>query len=108
MQEGEVVVWVGSTESWRKREVKIKGGKVHQTWNNKLVQNWGNSTSRLLSPFLFNLYAEYIMQNARLDETQFDYWDTTLMTESQKSLQRVKEESKRVSLKLISEKNKKN
>ena len=48
------------------------------------------------------------MQNARLDETQFDYWDTTLMTESQKSLQRGKEESKRVSLKLISEKNKKN
>ena len=41
------------------------------------------------------------MQNAGLDETHFDCWDTTLMTESQKSLQiRVKEESKRVSLKL--------
>ena len=24
----------------------------------------------ILSPFLFNLYAEYIMQNARLDEAQ--------------------------------------
>ena len=24
----------------------------------------------ILSPFLFNLYAEYILQNARLDETQ--------------------------------------
>ena len=24
----------------------------------------------ILSPCLFNLYAEYIMQNARLDETQ--------------------------------------
>ena len=24
----------------------------------------------LLSPFLFNLYAEYIMRNARLDEAQ--------------------------------------
>ena len=24
----------------------------------------------MLSPCLFNLYAEYIMQNARLDETQ--------------------------------------
>ena len=24
----------------------------------------------ILSPFLFNLYAEYIMRNARLDETQ--------------------------------------
>ena len=24
----------------------------------------------ILSPYLFNLYAEYIMQNARLDESQ--------------------------------------
>ena len=24
----------------------------------------------ILSPYLFNLYAEYIMQNARLDEAQ--------------------------------------
>ena len=24
----------------------------------------------ILSPFLFNLYAEYVMQNARLDEAQ--------------------------------------
>ena len=49
----------------------------------------------LLSPCLFNLYAEYIMQNARLDEAQggnkiagrninnLRYaYDTTLMTES--------------------------
>ena len=50
----------------------------------------------ILSPYLFNLYAEYIMQNARLDEAQagikiarrnindFRYADdTTLMAESE-------------------------
>ena len=48
----------------------------------------------ILSPCLFNLHAEYIMQNARLDESQagiktagrhinnLRYADTTLMTES--------------------------
>ena len=63
----------------------------------------------ILSPCLFNLYAEYIMQNARLDESQAGINtagrninnlryadDTTLMTESEeelKSLLRVKQES---------------
>ena len=49
----------------------------------------------ILSPFLFNLYAEYIMRNARLDESQAEIKiagrninnlryadDTTLMAES--------------------------
>ena len=37
----------------------------------KLVPNWERSMSRLiLSPCLFNLYAEYIMRNAGLDEAQ--------------------------------------
>ena len=53
----------------------------------------------ILSSCLFNLYAEYIMQNARLDETQaeikisgrdkinFRYsGDTTLMAESKEEL----------------------
>ena len=68
-----------------------------------------------MSPGLFNLYAEYIMQNARLDESEvgikitgrninnFRYADTTLMTESEedlKSLLKVKEESEKVGLKL--------
>ena len=64
----------------------------------------------LLSPCLFNLYAEYIMQNARLDEApagikiagrninNLRYADnSTLMAESEEALKRllvkVKEES---------------
>ena len=64
----------------------------------------------ILSPCLFNLYAEYIMQNARLDEAQAGIKtarkninnlryadDTTLMAESEEKLKsllmKVKEES---------------
>ena len=70
----------------------------------------------ILSPCLFNLYAEYIMRNARLDEAQAGIKiagrnisnlryadDTTLMAESQQELKRllmkVKEKSKKVGLK---------
>ena len=66
----------------------------------------------VLSPWLFNLYAEYIMQNARLDEAQggikiarrnisyFRYADdTTLMAESKEELKillmKVKKESEK-------------
>ena len=71
----------------------------------------------ILSPCLFNLYAEYIMRNAGLDEVQAGIKiarrninnlrhadDTTLMAENeeeQKSLLiKVKEESEKVGLKL--------
>ena len=71
----------------------------------------------ILSPCLFNLYAEYIMRNAGLEEAQAGIKiarrninnlrysdDTTLMAESeveQKSLwMKVKEESEKVGLKL--------
>ena len=70
----------------------------------------------ILSPCLFNFYAEYIMRNAGLDEEQAGikiaerninnliYADnTTLMAESReelKSLLKVKEESEKVDLKL--------
>ena len=71
----------------------------------------------ILSPCLFNLYAEYIMQNARLDEAQAGIKiagrtinnlryadDTTLMAESEEELKsllmRVKEKSKKAGLKL--------
>ena len=74
----------------------------------------------ILSPCLFNLYAEYIMGNARLDETQtgikiawrntknFRYANDTLMAESKEELKsllmKVKEESEKTGLKLIIEK----
>ena len=67
----------------------------------------------ILSPCLFNLYAEYIMQNARLDEAQAGIKtagrhinnlryadDTTLMAESEEELKsflmKLKEEVKKV------------
>ena len=73
--------------------------------------------SCILSPCLFNLYAEYIMWNARLDEAQAGIkiarWninnlrcadDNTFMAESkeeQKSLlMKVKEENEKIVLKL--------
>ena len=77
----------------------------------------------ILSPCLFNLYAEYIMQNARLDEAQagikitgrnisnLRYADgTTLMAESGEELKsllmKVKEESEKVGLPLNIQKTK--
>ena len=64
-----------------------------------------------IAPCLFNLYAEYIMQNAGLDEKQagikiarkqIRYVDvTTLMAENEwelKSLLKVKEESEKAGL----------
>ena len=76
----------------------------------------------ILSPCLFNLYAEYIVRNARLDEAQagikisrrninnLRYADnTTLMAESEELkslLMKVKEESERVGLKLNIQKTK--
>ena len=68
--------------------------------NNRLVQNWQRSTSRLyIVTLLFNLYTEYIMQNARLGEAQAGIKitqrninnlryaeDTTLMAESKELL----------------------
>ena len=77
----------------------------------------------ILSPCLLNLYAEYIMQNVRLDEAQAGTKivgrniynlrhadDTTLMAESKQQLKRllmkVKEESEKVGLKLNIQKTK--
>ena len=71
----------------------------------------------MLSPCLFNLYAEYIMRNAGLEEAQAGIKiagrninhlryadDTTLMAESEEELKsllmKVKEESEKVVLKL--------
>ena len=77
----------------------------------------------ILSLCLFNLYAEYIMRNARLDETQSGIKiagrninnlryvdDTILMAESEEELKsllmKVKEESKKIDLKLKIQKTK--
>ena len=77
----------------------------------------------ILSPCLFNFYAEYIMRNAGLDEAQTGIKitrriinnlrhvdDTTLMAESEEELKsllmKVKEESEKVCLKLNIQKTK--
>ena len=83
----------------------------------------GVCQGRILSPCLFNLYAEYIMRNAGLDEGQAGIKiarrninnliyadDTTLMAESKEELKsllmKVKEESEKVGLKLNIQKTK--
>ena len=77
----------------------------------------------ILSPNLFNSYAEYIMQNARMDEAQAGIRrarrnisnlryadDTTLMAESEEKLKsllmKVKEEREKAGLKLNIQKTK--
>ena len=72
----------------------------------------------MLSPCLFNLYAEYIMRNAGLEETQTGIKiagrninnlryadDTTLMAENEEELKtllmKVKEENEKVGLKIM-------
>ena len=77
----------------------------------------------ILSPCLFNLYAEYITGNARLNESQAGIkiarrninhlryaYDTTFMAESEEELKsllmKVKEESEKVDLKLNIQKTK--
>ena len=74
----------------------------------------------MLLPCLFNLYAEYIMRNARMDEAQGGIKisgrninkyadDTTLMAESEEELKsllmKVKEVSEKVGLKLKNSEN---
>ena len=71
----------------------------------------------IMSPCLFNLYGDYIMQNARLDEAQAGIkiagrsinnlrypYDTTLMEEIEEELKsllkKLKEKSEKVGLKL--------
>ena len=83
----------------------------------------GVHQSCILSPCLFDFYAEYIMRNAGLEETQAGIQmagrninnlrysdDTTLMAESDKELKsllmKVKEESEKVGLKLNIQKTK--
>ena len=83
----------------------------------------GGCQGSTLSPCLFNLYAEYIIRNAGLEEAQAGIKiagrninnlryadDTTLMAESEEELKnllmKVKEESEKVGLKLNIQKTK--
>ena len=95
--------------------------KLEPNMEQQTGSKWGRSKSRLiLSPCLFSLYAEYIIQNARLDEAQagikiagrninnLRYVDDIILTaeseEELKGLLKVKEESEKADLKLNIEK----
>ena len=96
------------------QEAKVRTGHGTTDWFQigKLVH-----PGCILSPCLFNLYIEYIMRNAWLEEAQAEIKiagrninnlryadDTTLMTESEEELKsllmKVKEESEKVGFKL--------
>ena len=101
------------------REATVKTGHGTTDW---FQIGKGVRQGCILSPCLFNLYAEYIKQNARLDEAQagikiagrninnFKYADdTTFMAESEELkslLMKVKMESEKFGLKLNTQKTK--
>ena len=96
------------------QEATVRNGHETTAW---FKTGKGVHQGHILSPCLFNLYAEYIMQNPRQNESQAGIEiagkntnslryadDTTLMAESEKELKsllkRVKEESEKAGLKL--------
>ena len=96
------------------QEVTVKTGHGPKDW---FQTKKGVCQGCIFSPCLFNLYAEYIMRDAGLGETQAKIkiaWkninnlryadDTTLMAESEKELKslliKVKEESEKAGIKL--------
>ena len=101
------------------QELTVRTGRGTTDW---FQIRKGVCQGYILSPCLFNLYAEYIIRNTRLDEAQagikiagrninnFRYADdTTVMAESEeelKSLLKVKEESEKFGLKLNIQKTK--
>ena len=102
--------------------------QIKKQKNKKGTTDWFQIGKRvcescILSPYLFNLYAEHIMWNARLDKAQAGIKiarrninklryadDTTLMAESEEELKsllmKVKEESEKGGLKLNIQKTK--
>ena len=105
------------TVSWRKQENSRKTStsasltmlKPLTVWPDHLTVHQGC----ILSPCLFNSYAEYIRQNAGLDDAQARIKiadDTTLIAESEEELKsflmKVKKESEKAGLKLNIQKTK--
>ena len=101
------------------QEARVRTGHGTTDW----FQIWkGVRQGCILSPCLFNLYAEYTMRNAGLDEAQAGIKmagrninnlryadDTTMMAESEELkslLMKVKKESEKVGLKLNIQKTK--
>ena len=119
---------VTSREVKKKRKRKRKNVKEIEIRTGHGTTDWfqigkGVHQGCILSPCLFNFYAEYIMRDAGLEEAQpgikkvgrninnLSYADdTTLMAESEEELKsflmKVKEESERVGLKLNIQKTK--
>ena len=104
----------GSTNLYAGQEATVR--TRHETMNWFQIEK-GVCQGCILSPCLLNLYVQYIMHNAGLDESQagiktarrninnFRYADdATLMAESEEELKslliKVKEESEKVGLKL--------
>ena len=102
------------------QETTVKTGHGTRDW---FKIGKGIRQGCILSPCLFNLYADYIMRNAGLEEAQAGIKivgrninslryadDTTLMAESEEELKsllmKVKKESERVGLKLNIQKTK--
>ena len=100
------------------QEATVRNGHGITDW---FQRGKGVCQGCILSPCLFNLYAEYIMRNSGLEETQAGVkiagrninnlryaGDTTLMAESEEEslLMKVKEESEKVGLKLNIQKTK--
>ena len=111
--------------SSEKHICRSRSSSYNWTWNNRLVPNWERLVPKgcILSLCLFKFYAECIVRNARLDDSQAGIniarrninnhryvADTTLMAESKEELKsllmRVKDENEKAGLNLNIQKSK--
>ena len=106
--------WQSNVSAFQYQEATVRTGHGTIDW---FQIGKGVHQGCILSPYLFNLYVEYIMRNAGLEEAQAGIKmarrninhlryadDTTFMAESEEELKsllrKVKEESEKVGLKL--------